>query len=96
MSQISGEPVTWFMRPPHAPDELQLWPHWAEAPFLQTARETYAVAEQLRARAKAGLLWNGEPCTPKRMEWLQRYPNLLAVELMQLLENKWEPSVRGG
>jgi hypothetical protein len=54
------------------------------------------VAEGLRVRSGAELSWNGEPCTPKRMEWLQRYPNLLAVELMQWLESKWEPAVRGG
>jgi hypothetical protein len=95
VSKASDEPVTWFMRNPHAADELLIWPHWAEDHFLQTARETYAVAERLRDRSGAQLLWNGELCTPKQMEWLRRYPNLLAVELMQWLESKWEPAARG-
>jgi len=96
VNKSSDELVTWFMRNPHAADELLIWPHWAEAPFLQTARETYSVAERLRERSGARLLWNGEPCTPKQMEWLRRYPHLLAVELMQWLESKWEPAARGG
>jgi hypothetical protein len=92
--RASGEPVTWFLRNPHAADELLIWPQWGEAAFVQTARTTFAAAELLRTRAGGQVLWNGEPATPERTDWLRRYPELLGVELLQLVTAGWEPTVR--
>ncbi len=92
--RASGEPVTWFFRNPHAADELLVWPQWGEAPFSRTAHTTFSAAERLRARAGGQVLWNGEPVTSESTAWLRRYPELLGVELLQLVTLGWEPAAR--
>jgi len=92
--RASGEPVTWFQLNPHAADEVVLWPQWGRASFSQIARATFAVAERLRAHAGGQVLWNGEPVAPQGPSWLQRYPELLGVELIQLVTMGWEPTAR--
>ncbi len=96
VDRASGEPVTWFHLNPHAPDELLVWPQWGEAPFSRMALTTFAAAERLRARVGGQVLWNGEPVTPQGPTWLQRYPELLGVELLQLVMLGWEPAARQG
>ncbi|PTL84416.1 hypothetical protein [Vitiosangium sp. GDMCC 1.1324] len=92
--RASDEPVTWFHLNPHASDELLIWPQWGEAPFAKTAHSTFDAAVRLRASAGGQVLWNGEPVTPERTAWLQRYPELLGVELLQLVTLGWEPVTR--
>ncbi|HEX5746154.1 MAG TPA: hypothetical protein VFZ09_07915 [Archangium sp.] len=82
-------PVTWFLL--NNPQEVLIWPQWGEAPFAQTAHSIFEVAVRLRARAGGRLIWNGEPVTPERTSWLQRYPELLGVELLQYVLLGWEP-----
>ena len=88
----SKAPVTWFLVDPHAPHQLLIWPQWGQEPFARTADTTFAAAVRLRARAGGQVLWNGEPVTPERTVWLQRYPELLGVELLQLVAIGWAPS----
>lgn len=90
--RASQEPVTWFLVDPHDAHALLLWPQWGEAPFARTAHTTFEAAVRLRARAGGRVLWNGEPVTPERTAWLQRYPELLGVELLQLVTLGWEPA----
>lgn len=90
--KATQQPVTWFFVNPQVPQELLIWPQWAEAPFARTAHTTFDAAVRLRARAGGRVLWNGAPVTPERTVWLQRYPELLGVELLQLVTLDWEPA----
>ncbi|WP_375770081.1 hypothetical protein NR798_04105 [Archangium gephyra] len=90
--KATQQPVTWFLVNPQAPQELLLWPQWGEEPFARTAHTTFEAAVRLRARAGGRVLWNGAPVTPERTAWLQRYPGLLGVELLQLVSQGWEPA----
>lgn len=92
--RASNEPVTWFLLNPSTPDELLIWPQWKDEPFARTAHAIFEVAVRLRARVGGQVLWNGEPVTPDRTAWLQHYPELLAVELLQLVTLGWEPVTR--
>ena len=92
--RATQEPVTWFLLNPHDAHELLLWPQWSEAPFVRAAHTTFEAAVRLRARAGGRVLWNDEPVTPERTSWLQRYPELLGVELLQLVTLDWEPVTR--
>lgn len=87
--RATQEPVTWFLL--NNPREVLIWPQWREAPFAQTAHAIFDVAVRLRARAGGQLIWNGDPVTPERTAWLQRYPELLGVELLQLVLLGWDP-----
>lgn len=87
--RATQQPVMWFLL--NNPKEVLIWPQWGEAPFAQTAHATFEVAVRLRALAGGRLIWNGEPVTPERTAWLQRCPELLAVELLQLVTLNWEP-----
>ncbi len=87
--RATQQPVTWFLL--NNPQEVLVWPQWSDAPFAHTAHTTFEVAARLRARAGGRLLWNGEPVTPERTAWLQRYPELLGVELLQFVLQGWEP-----
>lgn len=82
-------PVTWFLL--NNPQEVLIWPQWGEAPFSRTAHSLFDVAVRMRARAGGQLIWNGDPVTPERTSWLQRYPELLGVELLQFVLLGWEP-----
>ncbi|OJT25903.1 hypothetical protein BO221_08675 [Archangium sp. Cb G35] len=82
-------PVTWFLL--NNPQEVLIWPQWGEAPFSRTAHSLFDVAVRMRARSGGRLIWNGEPVTPERTSWLQRYPELLGVELLQFVLLGWEP-----
>ena len=42
----------------------------------------------------AGVRPNDAPVTPERTAWLQHYPELLGVELLQLVTLGWEPVTR--
>jgi|GEM_PF-2960666 len=88
------EPVMWFNLNPHAANQVILWPHWGRAPFASVAQATFGAAARLQSRAGGRVLWNGEPVTPERTAWLQRYPELLGVELLQLVTLGWEPASR--
>jgi len=90
--KATQQPVTWFFVNPQVPRELLIWPQWGEAPFARTAHTTFDAAVRLRARAGGRVLWNGAPVTPERTVWLQRYPELLGVELLQLVTLDWEPA----
>jgi hypothetical protein len=87
----SSEPVTWFILNPHAANQLILWPHWGQAPFANAAHATFDAATRLQSRTGGRVLWNGEPVTPKRTAWLQHYPELLGVELLQLAISDGSP-----
>jgi hypothetical protein len=90
--KATQQPVTWFFLNPQ--QELLIWPQWGEAPFARAAHTTFEAAVRLRARAGGRVLWNGAPVTPERTGWLQRYPELLGVELLQLITMDWEPATR--
>ncbi|MCY1073589.1 hypothetical protein [Archangium lansingense] len=93
--KATRQPVTWFsINNPQAPQDMLIWPQWGEEPFARTAHTTFEAAVRLRARAGGRVLWNGAPVTPERTSWLQRYPELLGVELLQLVTNNWEPVTR--
>jgi hypothetical protein len=92
--QESNEPVMWFLLNPHAANQLIIWPHWGQAPFMRVAHATFDAAARLQSRAGGRVLWNGEPVTPERTAWLQRYPELLGVELLHLVTLGWEPASR--
>jgi hypothetical protein len=92
--KATRQPVTWFFINPQVPQEMLIWPQWGEAPFARTAHTSFEAAVRLRARAGGRVLWNGAPVTPERTAWLQRYPELLGVELLQLVTLGWEPVTR--
>jgi hypothetical protein len=95
--KATQQPVTWFFaKPQQSPQQppqqsLLIWPQWGEAPFARTAHTTFDAAVRLRVRAGGRVIWNGGPVTPERTAWLQRYPELLGVELLQLIKHNWEP-----
>ena len=90
------QPVTWFSRSPQDAHQLLISPQWRQASFAQTAREAFDVAFQLLARLGGGgrVSWNGTPVTPGGPDWLRRHPEILGVELLQLLTLGWQPSKR--
>lgn len=92
--KATRQPVTWFFINPQTPQEMLIWPQWGEDPFVRTAHTTFDAAVRLRGRAGGRVLWNGAPVTPERTAWLHRFPELLGVELFQIVTLGWEPVTR--